>query len=125
MPEQIYKGPERRRFPRIPFWYIVKYRVYDREKNTLPKILTSRSKNLSLGGMLMETSHNYPISSVLEVELDVPLDSKNHVFAKVLGSVVRSTVIEKDKAYDVALEFISIPDEYRSSILRLINAFLQ
>lgn len=118
-----YQGPERRRFPRIPFWYIVKYRVYTPTKKLLPELLTSRSKNLSLGGILLETNHFYPVSTMLELEFDVPIDTQHHIYAKVIGNVVRSNVIEQDKAFDTAVEFISIPSEYRSSVLRLINAF--
>lgn len=124
MPESSYQGLERRRFPRIPFWYIVRYKVYTPEKPPLTNVFTSRSKNLSLGGILLETNHYYPVSTMLEIELDVPLDIEHHVYAKVIGSVVRSTVVEQDKAYDTAVQFVSIPDEYRSNILRLINAFL-
>lgn len=124
MPELSYKGPERRRFPRIPFWYIVRYRVYMPEKKLLPKVFSSKSKNLSLGGLLLETNHYYPVSTMLEIELDVPLDTEHHVYAKVIGSVVRSIIVEQDKAYDTAVQFVSIPNEYRSNILRLINAFL-
>lgn len=123
MPVSPYQGPERRRFPRIPFWYIVRYKVYTPEKKPLPKLHASRSKNLSLGGILLETNHYYPVSTMLEVELDVPIDTQHHVYAKVIGSVVRYTCLEKDKAYDTAIEFISIPKEYRFSVLRLLNAF--
>lgn len=123
MPEMPYQGPERRRFPRIPFWYIVKYKVYTPAKKLLPKLFTSQSKNISLGGILLETNHHYPASTILEVELDVPINTKKHVYAKVLGSVIRCNVLEKDKAYDTAIEFLSIPKEYRSNVLQLINAF--
>lgn len=123
MPESAYQGPERRRFPRIPFWYIVRYKVYTPAKELLPKLFTSRSKNLSLGGILLETNHYYPVSTMLELEFDVPIDTQHHVYAKVIGNVVRCNVIEQDKAFDTAVEFISIPSEYRTSIMRLINAF--
>lgn len=118
-----YHGPERRRFVRIPFWYIVRYRIYSPNKKLQPELLTSRSKNLSLGGILLETNHFYPVSTMLELEFDVPIDTQHHVYAKVIGNVVRCNVIEQDKAFDTAVEFVSIPSEYRSSILRLINAF--
>lgn len=71
----------------------------------------------------METNHNYPVSTMIEVELDVPINAQKHVYAKVLGSVVRCNVLEQDKAYDTAIQFISIPNEYRSNVLQLINAF--
>lgn len=123
MPESSYQGPERRRFPRIPFWYIVKYKVYTSERKLLPQLHTSRSKNLSLGGILLETNKYYPMSTILEVELDVPIDTQHHAYAKVIGNVVRTICLEKDKAYDTAIEFVSIPREYQSSVLRLLNAF--
>lgn len=123
MPETKFQGLERRRFPRIPFWYIVKYRVCTQERKPAPKLFTSQSKNISLGGILLETNHCYPSSTIIEVELDVPIDTKKHVYAKVIGNVVRSTVLEQDKAYDTAIEFLSIPKEYRLNVLQLINAF--
>lgn len=123
MAEPSYQGPERRRFTRIPFWYIVRYKLYTSERKPLPKLHTSRSKNIGLGGILLETKDHYTVSTVLEVELDVPIDTNRHVYAKVVGNVVRSTCLEQDKAYDTAIEFISIPKQYQTSILRLINAF--
>lgn len=123
MPESSYKGPERRRFPRIPFWYIVKYKVYTQERKPLPRLFASKSKNISFGGILLETNHYYPACTILEIELDIPIDTQSHVYAKVLGSVVRCSILEKGMAYDTAVEFISIPNEYRTKVLQLINAF--
>lgn len=119
MPQSPYQGPERRKYPRIPFWYIVRYRVHAPTK----KFSTARSKNLSLGGILLETSRYYPESTILEIELDVPLDTQHHVYTKVLGQVVRSTVIEPDRAYDTAIQFTSIPTQYQGQIQRLIEVF--
>lgn len=119
MAQSGYHGPERRRYPRIPFWYIVKCRIYDSAEG----FSAARSKNLSLGGILLETSSYYPVSTMLEIELDVPLDTQQHVCAKVLGKVVRSTVLEPDKAYDTAIQFTSIPAQYEEQILRLIEVF--
>lgn len=124
MPELSYQGIERRRFPRIPFWYIVRYKVYMPAKDQHSGSFTSRSKNISLGGILLETNHYYAAGTVLEVEIDVPLDMENHVYAKVLGRVIRSANLGDDKSFDSAIEFISLPQEYRTNILRLINAFL-
>lgn len=126
MPEPSYGGPERRQFPRIPFWYIVRYKVYVPAKDVKgynPSSLTSRSKDISLGGILLETNQYYAPSTILEIEIDVPLDAENHVYAKVLGNVIRSSAIETNKVYDTAVQFVSVPKEYKSSILRLINAF--
>lgn len=71
----------------------------------------------------METNSYYPVSSMLEIELDVPLDTQHHVYAKVRGQVVRASVIEPDKAYDTAIQFISIPTQYQEQIKRLIEVF--
>lgn len=119
-----YEDIDRRRFPRIPFWYIIRYKEYVPGKAHTPELLISRSKNISLGGILLETNHHYPLDTMLEIEIDVPLDTEHHVYAKIIGRVLRCVTIEKDKAYDTAIEFVSLPKEYKTNILRLINAFL-
>lgn len=119
MQESSYQGPERRRYPRIPFWYIVRYRRY----RPPAKYSTARSKNLSLGGILLETNRFYPVSTMLEIELDVPMDIEHHVYAKILGKVVRSSVVEADKAYDTAIQFTSLPIQYQKEIQRLVEVF--
>lgn len=123
-PEVSYIGRERRTYPRIPFWYIVKYRVYKSPPPAPDILVDSQSKNISSGGILLETNRQYDVSTLLEIELDVPVIKKQHVCAKVIGRVVRSVCLEENKAYDTAIEFTSIPDAYRNNILQLIDAFL-
>ena len=124
MIDKNYQGPERRRFPRIPFWYIVRYKIANPNVKSHSQLLTSKSKNISLGGILLETNHYYDITTTIEVELDVPIDTKNHVYAKVIGSVVRCNSLGDGKSYDTAVQFISIADEYKKNVMQLINAFL-
>lgn len=119
MSEFSYRGSDRRQYPRIPFWYIVKYREYIPPKGFSP----GKSKNISIGGILLETNTFYPVSTILEIELDVPLNEGKHIYAKVLGKVVRSSVIDPDKTYDIAIQFTSIPTEYNEQIQHLIKAF--
>lgn len=123
MSDPSYRGPERRRYPRIPFWYIVKYSLCADSSEVLENQYSSNSKNLSQGGILLETGNEYPASTILEIELDVPVDNEKHVYAKVIGKVIRATCIEKGKAYDTAIEFVSVPEEYRPNILRLLDVF--
>lgn len=125
MSEYTYGGPERRKFPRIPFWYIVRYKVCSIPKGNVhskKELLKSRSKDISLGGILLETKRCYTASTILEIEIDVPLNSEQHVYAKIKGAVVRSALIG-DKLFDTAVEFISVPKEYQENIKQLINAF--
>jgi len=126
MPEYNYKGPERRNFPRIPFWYIVQYKVSlsaRDNKNSKNEIFSSRSKNLSLGGILLETKRFYPASTMLEVEIDVPIDAEHHIYAKVHGVVVRCSAVGDEKIFDTAIQFVAAQKEYQSSIRKLIDAF--
>jgi hypothetical protein len=126
MPEHHYNGPERRLFSRIPFWYIVQYKVClpaKDNKHSKNEIISSRSKNISLGGILLETKRFYPASTMLEVEIDVPIDAENHIYAKVQGVVVRCSAVGDEKIFDTAIEFVSAPKECQSNIRKLINAF--
>jgi c-di-GMP-binding flagellar brake protein YcgR len=115
-------GREQRQYPRIPLWYIVKHSVCLPNKD-LSNGVSSTSKNISLGGILIETAQQYPVSTLIEIELDVPVDTKKHVYSKVVGKVVRSVVLEKGKAFDTAVEFVSVPEENRENVLQLIKAF--
>ena len=121
--EMSYPGPERRRYPRIPFWYIVKYQVYQSSSKKGNILFNSQSKNISSGGILLETKRQYGTATLLEIELDVPVRRERHVYAKVIGRVIRSTCLEENKAYDTAIKFTSVPETYRKNILHLIDAF--
>jgi hypothetical protein len=126
MQKYSYNGPERRRFSRIPFGYIIKCRMSLPAKDNTSKdseSVSSKSKNISLGGILIETKRFYTPSTIVEIEIDVPLDVGQNINVAIKGLVVRCIQIGEDKIFDTAIKFISAPKEYQPRIKQLIKAF--
>jgi len=115
-----YFGRERRRYPRIPFGYLIKYRIAKEKRNRYCK---STSKNLSLGGILIETKKKLPLNSSIEMDLLLPTEEEPTRIT-VTGIVKRVIPIQKGKLHDVAIEFTKIPAEHKVSLLKFINAVL-
>ncbi|HRZ87831.1 MAG TPA: PilZ domain-containing protein [bacterium] len=119
-------GAERRNFVRIPFWFVARYRSVPSERAQQHKAAHAAAyrdaygKNLSVGGILIETEEHFPLSTLLEIELDIPSLSEPIVLR---GRVVRSDEIEPDKLYDNGVAFESIDDRYRKTLSNFIDLF--
>lgn len=122
---------EKRRFVRIPFWFVARYKAIKDKKGSgaadaqmtglqRKEFKDAYGKNISLGGILIETEEYFPVSTVLEVELDIPSLPETII---VRGRVVRSYEIEKDKLYDNGVQFEEVDEKYRKTIGNFIELF--
>jgi Tfp pilus assembly protein PilZ len=122
---------ERRKFIRIPFWFVARYKsVKSKAKQAgadaqaapgrAKEFKDAYGKNISTGGILIETEEYFPVSTVLEIELDIPSLPESIV---VRGRVVRSYEIEKDKLYDNGVQFEAVDEKYKKTIGSFIELF--
>ena len=112
--------PERRRYERFAVDKSIEYQfTYDSGISDLYKV---DSKNISQGGLLIETKKKVPIGAVIAVELDndlllgyidvtklqsyITLDLGNKKIARVCGKVVRSDKTESG-LYHIGIHFIN------------------
>lgn len=110
-------GLERRRFVRIPFWFVNKYRVYPRSVGGFKKGL---GKNISVGGICFEGEENYSLGTNLEVELDMP--ALDHAI-RVIGQLVWITPKEDSKRFVYGLAFVNIQPNDIAAIKKIVETF--
>ncbi len=112
-----YKGPERRKHPRIKGRFIVSYRIMEEVDN----VDITQTKNIGLGGMLLTTNMRFERGTPLAVEIRLPFE-KNPIM--LIGKVVESVEITKELIYDTRLEYIAIDENHRSIINKTIDFYI-
>lgn len=115
-----HKGVERRRFVRIPFWFITKYRVYPYEGGSATEFCGGLGRNISVGGICFEAEDSFPVKTVLEIELDMP--ALDHG-VRVVGKIVWARPKAKEPHYIYGLAFTKIEPEDIEAVKKIIDAF--
>lgn len=113
-----YTGPERRKYPRINARFVVSYRIATEED----AIDVSQTKNLSLGGMLLNTNRKFQAGENLALEIRLPFYP--HPIT-VIAHVLESREIAKDLIYDTRLEFVSTDEKYQKIITDTVDYYIK
>lgn len=113
-----YSGAERRKHPRAIGRFIVSYRILEEQDG----IDVTQTKNISLGGMLLTTNRKFDPGVNLALEIRLPFDPHPIML---IGRVLESAEITKDLIYDTRLQFISIDDQHRDSIVKTVDYYLK
>jgi hypothetical protein len=108
-----YRGPERRKHPRLEKTFIVSYRV-DEEANNYD---LTQTKNVSVGGMLLTTNRKFPVGTILSVDIRLPflIEPLN-----LKGRVIESKEVARNLIYDTHLELIDVDDETKEVINKTV-----
>ena len=113
---------DRRKYIRIPYEAVIRYKACPNKGPKKKLFLDASSKNISSGGILMATKERFPLGTVLEVELDIPsLDGYSTV--KILGQVVRTIEVQKDKKYENGISFYKIDEEDEDMLEQFLEFF--
>ena len=127
---------ERRQFIRIPEQYIAHFEEYNAQAigtQQLTEDIRAVTKNLSAGGMLFESSREYPVGTLLRLKLSVPGWEKFKTeFYKVdtvsrsepvtiLASIVRIEVLEPEKKYEIGICFVGIDQGHQIALSKYID----
>lgn len=117
-----YKGAERRRFIRIPYWFVTKYRIYPYELDSATeKYRYGTGKNISAGGICFEAEDGFRVSTLLEVELDMPaLDHAVRVVGKIAWAKAKE---EQEKRFIYGVEFTKINNEDIEAVKKIVETF--
>ncbi|MBN3041134.1 MAG: PilZ domain-containing protein [Candidatus Omnitrophica bacterium] len=97
-----YKGPERRKFPRVSASLLVSCRTKEKDFDL------SQSENLSNQGILLLTRKKYQKGQALELIIRLPVLPAN---IKIDGEVVYSRRVPKDIIYATGVKFYSFDQE--------------
>lgn len=104
---------ERRRFKRLPTALIAHIRT---RRATQAETLQMDVRNVSAGGVFIDTVYPFPVGSLIELDFNLP-GEKNQVHAK---GVVRWTVLQGE-ARGMGVEFLEVSTESRAAIQQFIQ----
>lgn len=135
MGQDKYTGQERRKYVRIPYEAVTRYKACkDKHKKECRKddcddnhhhkgkhvYAQADAKNVSSGGILLATKEHFPLHTILEIEMDVP-SMDGYATVKIWGEVVRTTKMKNDDLYDNGISFYKIKDEDKKTIEELLE----
>lgn len=113
-----YKGPERRKNPRIKVSFVVSYRPLEEEEAAD----LSQTKNFCHGGMLLTTNRNFSQGTLLKMFIRVPLvRDKIHV----IGKVLESKEVVKNLIYETRIGFQNLEEEISRVLKETVEKFVQ
>ena len=113
-----YNGKEKRQYVRIPFNYVVTCRDCSGNVESVSHFAFMHSKNLSAGGLLLESKYYYPPNTLLEIKLSVP--SILHSI-KIVGEVIRSEEVQDKNSYNLGISFVRINEDGRNALVQFIE----
>jgi c-di-GMP-binding flagellar brake protein YcgR len=107
---------EKRRFVRLKAYQLSKYRViYPEERKSA--ILDS-IKDIGGGGVCFRIEEDLPISSILELQINVPFLAHP---LRCLVKVVWTRRLGKSNKYEIGTEFVEIDESARKKIMEKIG----
>jgi len=113
-----YKGPERRRYPRIHRNFVVSYRVYGDPDN----VDISQTKNLGEGGMLLTTNRPFVRGTILAIEIRLPfMDTP----IRLLGRILESKEIIPNLIYETRLNFSYMDEHSKDFVKSTVSYFIR
>ncbi|HRZ86436.1 MAG TPA: PilZ domain-containing protein [bacterium] len=116
----MYIGPERRKFARIPYTFIVKYTPMDEEKKENDHPRYCINTNISACGIILETHEKFNVGDLVNIELVIPSD-KEAIPIKIVGRVVRAEELVQNELYDTGIAFDRIEKKDQAAILNFLN----
>ena len=106
------QGRERRKHDRVPLNLLVQFRSDDYDQ-----FFEKYAGDISLGGIFIATDHPREMGSMVYFQFTTKTDGP---LIEGLGSVVRVTDGEGGEPRGIGIEFLSLDDQSRSQIHRLI-----
>lgn len=115
-----YTGAERRRFVRIPFWFVTKYRVYPFNGGSPGDFRQGIGKNISAGGICFEAEDCFSVNTTLELELDMP--ALDHG-VRIIGKIVWTRPQTEGSHYVYGLAFTKIEPDDVEAVKKVVETF--
>lgn len=120
MVQRDYTGTERRKFVRIPFWFITNYRPYTQNIETLKDFHQGIGRNISVGGICFEAKDRFNKDTILEIEIDMPALEHS---VTVIGQIVWTYRQENTGSYAYGLVFTKINPNDIEAVKKIIDTF--
>ena len=113
-----FTGKEKRKHKRIAFNYVVTCRDCSGNIESVSHFAFMHAKNMSVGGLLLESKYYYPASTLLEIKLSIPSISHS---IQVVGEVIRSEQIQQNTVYNLGISFVRIDEQSRQSLMNFVE----
>jgi c-di-GMP-binding flagellar brake protein YcgR len=119
-----YIGPERRKFLRVPYTFIVKYSKGGMEHSKGEESRYCLNSNISACGVLLETHEKFEISQTMHLEVVLPND-KEVIPIKLAGRVVRTEELIQDELYETGVAFEDVAKKDQAALYEFLVHFLK
>jgi Tfp pilus assembly protein PilZ len=106
------KKDDKRQYARVKASFIVSYRLEGKDES----FEASQIKDLSEGGMSLNTNIKFDSGAQLVLNLRIPLAPEP---VKIIGQVVESREVGRN-IYYIRIKFISIDEKYRAAVINTI-----
>jgi len=120
MSQANFGGDERRKYVRIPFWFVTKYKPYAHGADLLEEFGQGIGKNISVGGICFETNNIFETGTLLEVELDMPALSHG---VCVVGKIVWTQPSLESEKVLYGLSFTKINNDDMAAVRKIVETF--
>lgn len=115
-----YTGIERRRFVRIPFWFITNYRIYPHNVEFPEAFHQGIGKNISAGGICFEAKNRFDKDINLEIEVDMP--ALEHA-VRLIGQVAWVRPGEAKGHFIYGVAFTKIDSDDIEAVKKIVDTF--
>ncbi|MFC1514503.1 PilZ domain-containing protein [Candidatus Omnitrophota bacterium] len=125
-----YKGPERRRFDRIPVDFTLTYKINEPLKVRMlveDREVEAEISNLSESGMSLVTNYNIPIASILLITfnlIDVTSSAQTPTILQMSGEV-RYNILLGQAGHRLGINFTEISPHDRQVISAFVSDILK
>ena len=110
----MYKGKERRKYPRTEGTFIISYRILRKSDG----FDLTRTKNVSQGGILLTTNRPFDKGTKLLMVIKFPFVMKR---IEVVGDVVSSSQVVRGLIYETRIKFINLDKDLFVKIGELVK----
>jgi type II secretory ATPase GspE/PulE/Tfp pilus assembly ATPase PilB-like protein len=101
---------------------LFKTSIKDSENIEYEPELIGLTKNISAGGLLLNSSEQIAKGTILDVNMEMPDDERN---IECLARVIRCTEVVAKKNYEIAICFLDLTNSERSRLSRYINRLME
>ncbi|MCM8791950.1 MAG: PilZ domain-containing protein [Candidatus Omnitrophica bacterium] len=96
----VYEGRERRKYPRLDARFFISYKPLEEDK----LIDVTQAKNISLGGVLLNTNREFAPGTKLSLKIRLPSSTQPVSF---IGKVIECRSIVRNMIYETRVELIA------------------
>ena len=114
----VYTGPERRKYKRVSFWTLARYKEIKKDIESK----NAQVENISEGGLLLKTKDELSLSNPLEIELYIPYIKGYHLIKTKARPVWHRQTDAKD-FWHTGVEFQYADPESKKILAEFIRYF--